>query len=54
MCPIGVHLTRLQVWHKGMPIVIGTVLIGVERDDRCRPDGIRVIEQEQLHEGCIF
>jgi len=51
---IGVYLTRPQVRHKDVPVVIGAVLIGFERDDRCRLDGIHVIEQKQLDEVCIF
>jgi hypothetical protein len=42
--PIGVYLTWLKVWHKDMPIVMGAVPIGFERDDFCGLDGIRIIE----------
>jgi hypothetical protein len=42
--PIDVCLARLKVWHKDMPIVMGEVPIGFERDDFYGPDGIRVIE----------
>src|SRR6266542_3712367 len=48
--PVGIHLARLEVWHKDMPVVIGAVLIGFERDNPCGLDGIRVIEQKQFHQ----
>src|SRR4029450_7186603 len=46
--PIGVHLARLKVRHKDMPVVMRTMFIGIERDDPCRLGGILVIEQKQL------
>ena len=52
--PIDVYLAWLKVWHKDMPIVMGVVPAGFERDDFRGVDGIRVIEQEQLHPGRTF
>ena len=49
--PVGIHLARLKVRHKDMPVVIGAVLLGIERDDPCGLRGILVIEQKQLHKG---
>src|SRR4029450_8902253 len=46
--PIGVHLARLKVRHKDMPVVMRTMFTGVERDDPCRLGGILVIAQKQL------
>ena len=48
--PVGIHLARLEARHKDMPIVMGAVLIRIERDDPRGLGGISVIEQEQLHQ----
>jgi hypothetical protein len=42
------------VRHKDVPVVVGAVFIGFERDNLCGLDGVRVIEQQQLNEDRIF
>jgi hypothetical protein len=54
MRAISVHLARLNARHKDMPVVISTVPVRVEQDDPRRFNRIRVIEQEQLDQGCTF
>ena len=48
VCPVGIHLARLDVRDKDMPVVIGAMLTGIERYGPYRLLGILVIEQEQL------
>jgi hypothetical protein len=47
MDPIGVDLAWLEIRDEGMPVVIGAVLIGIERDDLRRLCSVLVIEQQQ-------
>jgi hypothetical protein len=49
VCPVGIHLARLQARYKDMPVLMGAVFIRIESDDPCRPAGILVVEQQQLH-----
>ena len=44
MGAIAINLARLEVRDKDMPVVIGAVSVGIERDDLCRLCGILVIE----------
>src|SRR5262249_53875797 len=48
MSPVSIHLAQLYVGDEGMPVVIGAMPVGLQRNDPCGPGGILVIEKEQL------
>jgi len=54
MRPVGIYLPRLEAWYKCMPIVMGAVIIRIERDHSRGLGGIPVIEQKQLDQRCTF
>ena len=51
---VGVNLTGLEVRHKDVPVMIGAVIAGAERNDPCRPCRPLIIEQEKLDQGCAL
>jgi hypothetical protein len=50
MSPVSIHLARLKVRDEDMPVVIGAMFIGLERDDPCGRGGILAIEQDELEQ----
>src|SRR4030095_2030976 len=49
--PVCVHLPRLQARHKGMPVVVRTMLVGMERNDPRRLCGMPLVDKEQLYQS---
>ena len=51
MDTVAVDLTGLQIGNEEVPIVIGTVLGGVEREDLRRDCAVDLVEEQQLDYG---
>ena len=51
---VGIHLARLEARHEGVPVVIGAMLIRIERDDPCGLRSIFVVEQQQLQQDRVL
>ena len=51
--PVAVKLAGSDAWDEGMPVVVGAVMPGIERDDAGGFCIVRPVEEEQFDSGAV-